>query len=223
MTIHIQTSASNSREVADHSLSVSLYRRSVKRVCDIAFVLCILPVIVPLILVFAAIVALDGSNPFFMQRRVGRDGRIFRLIKLRSMIPDAESRLLGYLAANPEAKREWDEMQKLSRDPRITPAGRFIRRFSIDELPQFFNVLAGHMSVVGPRPMLPSQRELYPGRAYYALRPGITGFWQVSKRNDASFAERAHFDADYFHAMSLRTDLLVMFRTVGAVLRATGA
>nr|WP_269142380.1 sugar transferase [Mangrovicoccus algicola] len=194
-----------------------------KRVFDLAFVLCILPVILPVILLFAGLVALDGSNPFFIQRRVGKDGRVFSMIKLRSMVVDAESRLLEHLAADPEARREWERCQKLTSDPRITPVGRLIRKTSADELPQFLNVLFGQMSVVGPRPMLPSQREMYPGQAYYALKPGITGFWQIGDRHATSFADRARYDAAYYDRMSLRTDLGVILRTVQVVLRGTGA
>ncbi|WP_172326887.1 sugar transferase [Mangrovicoccus sp. HB161399] len=223
MTIHIQTAAREAREVVDFEPHVSAYRTTFKRVCDIAFVVCILPVILPVILVFAILVGLDGHNPFFTQSRVGKDGRVFRMFKLRSMVVDAESRLLEHLSANPEARREWDEMQKLTRDPRITLVGRIIRKTSIDELPQFLNVLLGDMSVVGPRPMLPSQREMYPGKAYYLLMPGVTGFWQIGDRHATSFAERARYDADYYRKISFATDLMVILKTFRAICRGTGA
>lgn len=202
---------------------VSVYRTGIKRVFDLAFVLAILPLILPVILIVAALIALDGGNPFFLQKRVGKDGRVFSMIKLRSMVMDAETKLLDYLASNPEAKAEWDEKQKLSNDPRITLIGRIIRKSSIDELPQFFNVLLGDMSVVGPRPMMPSQRELYPGQAYYALKPGITGFWQIGDRHQTGFADRARYDADYYRLMSLKTDITVVLKTVRVVCKGTGA
>ena len=120
------------------------------------------------------------------------------------------------------ARAEWDASQKLRDDPRITRVGRILRRTSLDELPQLWNVLRGDMSLVGPRPMMPSQRSLYPGRAYFALRPGLTGLWQVSKRNEASFAERASFDDDYYRRLSFALDARVLVATVRVVLRATG-
>jgi lipopolysaccharide/colanic/teichoic acid biosynthesis glycosyltransferase len=165
---------------------------------------------------------LDGKSPFYTQPRVGRNGHIFRMWKLRSMVADADARLGAYLDSNPERRREWDETQKLRDDPRITRVGRIIRKTSIDELPQLWNVLRGEMSLVGPRPMMPDQQAIYPGTAYYALRPGITGFWQTSVRNESSFADRARFDAQYFRDLSLGTDLVVMLRTVRVVLCGTG-
>lgn len=171
---------------------------------------------------FALLIMRDGSNPFYRQQRIGKNGRTFGMWKLRSMVPNAEAVLEDYLAQNPEARREWDLTQKLKHDPRITPIGRFIRKTSIDELPQLLNVFGGDMSLVGPRPMMLDQRTLYPGVAYYAMRPGITGFWQTSSRNESSFAERATYDASYFGKMSLGTDLRVIFRTVGVVFAGTG-
>jgi len=131
--------------------------------------------------------------------------------------------LLEYhLRKDPEARREWDEAQKLKRDPRITRIGRFLRKSSLDELPQLWNVLKGDMSLVGPRPMMVDQEALYPGRAYFELRPGITGPWQVSDRNESSFADRARFDNQYLDSLSLSVDLTILFRTVAVVLRCTG-
>jgi lipopolysaccharide/colanic/teichoic acid biosynthesis glycosyltransferase len=112
--------------------------------------------------------------------------------------------------------------QKLRNDPRITAVGRFIRKTSIDELPQLFCVLKGEMSLVGPRPFMPDQKDLYKGNAYYAMRPGLTGLWQVSDRNETSFAERAIFDTKYARSLSMMTDISILFRTVGAVTRGTG-
>ena len=149
-------------------------------------------------------------------------GRSFTLWKLRSMVPDADTRLREHLSADPAARAEWDRTQKLMDDPRITRMGRFIRKCSIDELPQLWNVLRGDMSLVGPRPMMPEQASLYPGISYFALRPGITGTWQVSARNASSFAERARFDSDYYRSVSLGTDLGILLATVRVVVRGTG-
>jgi lipopolysaccharide/colanic/teichoic acid biosynthesis glycosyltransferase len=107
-------------------------------------------------------------------------------------------------------------------DPRITPVGRILRRLHIDELPQLWNVLRGEMSLVGPRPMMPAQQALYPGDVYYRLRPGLTGFWQISDRNETAFARRAVYDSDYASRLSFATDFVVLLRTVRAVLRGTG-
>jgi len=131
--------------------------------------------------------------------------------------------LEDYLAADPLKRREWDELQKLMDDPRVTPIGRLLRATSIDELPQLFNVLRGDMSLVGPRPMMPQQLSLYGDpRAYFALRPGITGLWQISLRNNTRFSHRNALDRDYDAGLGLFGDLGILFRTVGVVLRRTG-
>ena len=197
-----------------------LYRSSLKRPLDILLVLMALPVVLPLVL--ALVVLIDGGNPFYAQDRVGRGGRRYRMWKLRSMVVDADTRLQGHLDAHPEARAEWEETQKLRHDPRITRFGRLLRKSSLDELPQLWNVLIGHMSLVGPRPMLPEQQALYPGSSYYDLRPGLTGLWQVSERNQSTFASRTMYDDSYDRSISLRTDALVVWRTIGVVLKATG-
>ncbi|MGB0661710.1 MAG: sugar transferase [Mangrovicoccus sp.] len=222
MTIHLKTSADAVNGIVDYTPTHSMYRDFFKRLFDIVFVLAITPLVAPIVLILAALIALDGSSPFYVQRRVGYGGKVFPMVKLRSMVVNADKRLIEHLSNDPVAKQEWDEKQKLSSDPRITTIGRIIRKTSMDELPQFWNVLMGNMSVVGPRPMMPSQRDLYPGQAYYALKPGVTGFWQVGDRNDTSFAERARYDADYYTQLSLMTDLRVIIRTFQVVLRATG-
>ena len=199
-----------------------VYRLVIKRALDLCLVVMSLPFVILVIGLLALIVALDGGRPFYFQSRIGRNGRVYRMWKLRSMVVDADSRLEAYLAANPAARAEWDLTQKLKADLRITRFGRILRKSSLDELPQLWNVLKGDMSLVGPRPMMVSQKALYPGTAYYRLRPGITGSWQVSDRNESSFAARAKFDLDYDRALSLRTDLKILMATVRVVLRATG-
>jgi exopolysaccharide production protein ExoY len=199
-----------------------LYRRVLKRWLDVALILLAAPFVLPAVLLLAFLVRRDGGPAFYVQDRVGRDGRVFRLWKLRTMVVDADRRLAEHLAASPALRAEWEERQKLRADPRITRIGRLLRKTSLDELPQLWNVLKGDMSLVGPRPMLPEQRALYPGRAYYRLRPGLTGPWQVSDRNATSFAGRAEFDADYARRMSLPTDLSIMAMTVWVMLRGTG-
>ncbi len=199
-----------------------MYRTYVKRTLDILVVLIAAPMILLMIVPFLFLIAFDGSSPFYRQKRVGLDGKEFKMWKLRSMVVDADAKLAEYLAADPTAKAEWDKDQKLKLDPRITSIGRVIRKTSIDELPQFWNVLMGDMSLVGPRPIMVQQREMYPCTSYYALRPGITGFWQISERNETSFTERAPFDAQYFRELSFKTDMLVMLKTFAVVVRGTG-
>lgn len=204
------------------SASSFFYRVGFKRILDVVLVLTTLPFWLPIILVTALIVALDGHNPFYSQARIGRSGKVFRMLKLRSMVHDADAIFEIYMRKDLTARAEWIATQKIRNDPRITNVGHFIRKTSIDELPQLFNVLAGDMSLVGPRPMMVNQKTLYPGRCYYEMRPGLTGFWQISSRNHCQFAGRARYDNAYFKAMSLRTDIIVIWRTLGVVLRGTG-
>jgi len=198
------------------------YRYGVKRLFDILIVLLMLPVVLPVVAIMALLVATDGASPFYRQSRVGRDGRIFSMWKMRSMVMGADAALERHLDADPQARAEWDSNQKLKRDPRITPVGRLLRKTSLDELPQLWNVARGDMSLVGPRPMMVDQQPLYPGKAYFRLRPGITGNWQVSKRHETEFSARAVYDAAYEEDLTLKTDLRILYQTVGVVLRATG-
>lgn len=193
-----------------------------KRIIDIGLVLLSAPLVVPLIAMLAGLVMLDGGSPFYYQPRIGRNGRVFRLWKLRSMVPHADAKLAAYLDSSPEARAEWDSAQKLKHDPRLTKIGRQLRRYSLDELPQLWNVAIGDMSLVGPRPMLREQRLLYPGTAYFNFRPGLTGLWQISERNACSFAERAGYDNAYAKSVSPGTDFQILLQTVSVVLRGTG-
>lgn len=217
------STGSSAASCQDFDRASSFYNRIAKRGFDILCVLLGLPVVLPVVVVLAlATFLFDRGNPFYSQPRVGRNGRIYTIWKLRSMVPDADRLLATYLEQNPAAHAEWTSTQKLKNDPRITRLGRFLRRSSLDELPQLWNVLSGDMSLVGPRPMMPEQREMYPGRAYFRLRPGITGAWQVSERNESSFAGRARFDTDYAASVSFLTDIKLLLATVRVVVRATG-
>lgn len=198
------------------------YRNHGKRAIDLALVLLSAPFVLPLIAILALLAATDGHRPFYRQARIGRNGRVFHILKLRTMVARADELLEQHLAADPAARREWDETQKLKHDPRVTRVGQILRASSLDELPQLWNVLRGDMALIGPRPMIPCQQALYPGTAYYRLRPGISGLWQVSERNESSFAERARFDTEYDRTLSLRADLAILWRTAGVVLRCTG-
>ena len=201
----------------------SYYARFLKRLLDIVIVIIIAAPTFCILLAITPFVAFSGvGTVFYKQKRIGKDGRVFWMWKLRSMVPDAKQRLEEYLIMNPEARVEWDITQKLKYDPRITRIGGFIRKTSLDELPQFWNVFMGEMSFVGPRPMMIEQRDLYPGKEYFSMLPGITGFWQISDRNECSFAERAHFDTHYFQEMSFMTDLRVLLKTIHVVIKPTG-
>lgn len=200
----------------------ALYRATGKRALDITVVLLASLFVLPVVGLLALLVARDGGKPFYTQDRVGRNGRIYKIWKLRSMVDDADARLEAHLNAHPQARIEWDETQKLKDDPRITRFGALLRKSSMDELPQLWNVLKGDMSLVGPRPMMPSQVALYPGAAYYQLRPGITGSWQVSARNASTFADRAKFDTSYERDLSFMADTKLLIATVRVVLKGTG-
>lgn len=199
-----------------------IYRNGIKRLAESLLIIAAAPVVLPLILLMALIVACDGSNPFFAQKRIGQGGKVFRIWKLRTMVVDAEAQLVTYLEQNSEAREEWVRTQKLKNDPRITWVGRILRKTSMDELPQLFNVLNGTMSLVGPRPMMVEQAPLYFGKAYHRLRPGITGLWQISARNESEFVARIRYDEVYDRCLSFRNDLGILIRTIKVVLRGTG-
>lgn len=201
---------------------VRLYTSVFKRVIDTFLILLAAPVVAPIVAILALMVARDGHSPFYSQKRIGKDGRIFRMWKLRTMVPNADAMLSDYLDNNPEAAAEWNSTQKLKKDPRITQVGRILRKTSVDELPQLWNVVNGTMSLVGPRPMMVDQRSLYPGLGYYRQKPGITGLWQVSDRNEVDFKERALFDDEYDRTVSFGTDVQILLKTVGVVVKGTG-
>ena len=212
----------NSRIAQPPLLTKGPYELGLKRLVDVCFVLLALPLILPVIAVLAILVARDGGGAFYTQKRVGLNGKMYRIWKMRSMVHNADQLLGAHLAQNPDAAHEWERTQKLKSDPRITPLGHILRKCSLDELPQLWNVLIGDMSLVGPRPMLPEQRDMYPGLAYYTQRPGITGKWQVSKRNASSFADRARFDTDYISDISFINDMKLLWNTIGVVIKGTG-
>jgi Undecaprenyl-phosphate galactose phosphotransferase WbaP len=192
---------------------------------DIVLTLIASMVLMPLLLLIGLFIRLDtGQSALFKQTRVGKGGRKITVIKFRTMVVNADRVLQDYLAENPLAKQEWQVNQKLKNDPRITRTGRLLRRFSLDELPQLWNVLLGEMSWVGPRPIMPDQIDLYArGEIYQRVPPGITGLWQVSGRADTSFEERARFDEYYVRNWSLWLDIHILLRTFWAVLQREGA
>ncbi len=228
MTIHFEKLGNDLASASSPIGTISVrrrggfYRNFMKRVIDSVLIIVAAPVLFPVVVFLALFVARDGHAPIYTSKRVGENGKLFKMLKLRTMVPNAELLLAGHLASDRDAREEWRSTQKLKNDPRITRFGRFLRKYSFDELPQLWNVLSGDMSLVGPRPMIPEQRALYPGLAYYSLRPGITGAWQVSDRNDCEFARRAEHDREYDQQMSFLLDAKLLFRTVGVIIKGTG-
>ena len=196
-----------------------------KRIMDVALVLLLIPLALPILTIIAGILLLRGKTVFYSQMRVGQGGQLFRLWKFRTMVPDADRRLESHLLHNPDAAREWHTRCKLRDDPRVTRFGVFLRKSSLDELPQLWNVLCGQMSLVGPRPVTPAElAERYRtyAPAYLKCRPGMTGLWQVSGRNNLPYNKRVQLDAAYAKGQTLWLDFRILWRTVGVVLRGTG-
>lgn len=200
------------------------YKRFGKRVFDILMAIVMLPSLLPVIAVLWLLTVRDGGAGFFGHVRVGKDGKRFRCWKVRTMVVDAEEKLQDYLAQNPEAAAEWERDFKLENDPRITKLGKFLRRTSLDELPQIWNVLKGEMTFVGPRPIVEKELERYGNRVghYLAITPGITGLWQVSGRNDVSYETRVAMDVNYRKLCSFGLDLMIILKTGGSVIFSTG-
>lgn len=201
-------------------------RRAIKRSLDLALIAMFSPLLVPLFAALALLVKLTSRGPvFYSQERVGRNGIPFRALKFRSMHADADAQLEACLRSCPERRRQWERCQKLDEDPRITPLGRWLRRTSLDELPQLINVLRDEMSLVGPRPVVRSELVRY-GRFQKIMlkaKPGITGLWQVSGRNRLTYDERVAYDVYYVRNWSVWLDLYVLARTVIPVMRGDGA
>ncbi|RPE67343.1 lipopolysaccharide/colanic/teichoic acid biosynthesis glycosyltransferase [Pacificibacter maritimus] len=209
----------------DNVKSAMVYRFFGKRLFDICLCLVLAPIVFPVILLLALIVRRDGGSAFFKQARVGKDGKHFRCLKLRTMRVDAEEHLIEMCRKDPEIRKEWELYQKLDVDPRITKIGNILRKTSLDELPQFLNVLFGDMSFFGPRPFLPSQSAMYlnaGGKAYFKMRPGISGAWQVSTRNESTFIERVGYDEEYYRTLSLVTDINLFWKTFAVVIKREG-
>lgn len=196
------------------------------RLLDLAASLAALIFFLPVMLMAAILVKLqDGGPILFGQDRIGRNGRVFRCLKFRSMVVDSEERLQALFARDPTASREWARDHKLRNDPRITALGRFLRVSSIDELPQLLNVLRGEMSLIGPRPIVEAEVPRYGRwfRHYCSVRPGISGLWQVSGRSNLSYRRRVVLDILYVRKRSVEFNLWIIMRTVPAVLLQSGS
>jgi exopolysaccharide production protein ExoY len=196
------------------------------RLFDICASLALLLFLGPLMIVVATLIIVTNPGPIiFGHKRLGRDGRTFHCLKFRSMVTDSQDRLAHLLASDADARREWERDHKLKNDPRITPIGAFLRKSSLDELPQLFNVLRGDMSLVGPRPIVMDEVRRY-GRyfSHYAqVRPGITGLWQISGRNNTTYRRRVALDVAYSRSRSLPLNIKILLMTVPSVLLAKGS
>jgi lipopolysaccharide/colanic/teichoic acid biosynthesis glycosyltransferase len=200
--------------------------RVIKRLLDIALVLLASPLLLLLTLIIAAAIRIGSPGPiFFSHRRIRRHGTFFTMWKFRTMSLNSSEVLEAYLTAHPEARSEWQRFHKLREDPRVTPIGRFLRRTSLDELPQFWNVFVGSMSLVGPRPIVAAEVEQYGEHfsAYCMVKPGITGLWQISGRSGVGYQERVQFDREYSLHWSLLRDGLILIKTLPCVIQQDGA
>lgn len=198
----------------------------IKRGFDFSAALTLLVLLAPLILVLAIVIrSHDGGPALFRQMRIGRRGKPFHCWKFRTMARDAEQALERVLQSDPVAAKEWKDSQKLSHDPRITGVGHFLRRSSLDELPQLFNIIAGEMSFVGPRPIVQSERDRY-GESFahcFSVTPGLTGLWQITGRSDSSYAARVALDSRYASEWDFLLDTKILLKTVPAVLSQRGS
>ena len=199
--------------------------RILKRTMDILGSLAIIILLSPVLLYLYFSVKKDGGNAIYGHPRIGRNGKTFKCLKFRSMVMNSKEVLDELLRTDPEARAEWEKDFKLKNDPRITKIGAFIRKTSLDELPQLFNVLKGEMSLVGPRPIVADELERYQDNVEYYLmaKPGMTGLWQVSGRNDVDYNTRVYFDSWYVKNWSLWNDIAILFKTVNVVLKRDGA
>ena len=211
----------------DRSKVVLVLEKILKRCIDILGGICGLIVLIPLTIgIYIANLIVGDKGPiFFTQERYGKNGKIFKMYKYRSMVVGADEKLKQYLKENEEAREEYKKYKKLKNDPRITKVGRFIRKTSLDEFPQFINVLKGEMSLVGPRPYLPREREEINGYFNYitSLKPGITGFWQTNGRNNTTFVDRLDMDMKYYYKHCWKLDMKILKKTVENVVKKEGA
>jgi lipopolysaccharide/colanic/teichoic acid biosynthesis glycosyltransferase len=201
------------------------FRHAVKRTFDIVVGVALIVMLAPVLLALALIVKSDGGPALYGHTRVGRNGQKFRCLKFRSMVVNSEEVLKELLATNPEARAEWEREFKLKHDVRVTRVGHFLRRTSLDELPQLWNVVLGEMSLVGPRPIIDQELERYGVNSKYYLMatPGITGLWQVSGRCDTDYATRVSLDVSYVTNWSLHRDIGILFKTLFVVIKGNGA
>lgn len=213
--------------IREYSVLVTSEAPLGKRLFDICFSAFFLAALFPLYVLIALCIKLSSRGPMmYSSTRMGKEGRVFKCWKFRTMCVDAEEKLAELLKSDPVLEEEWKKFSKLKRDPRMTKIGRILRKTSLDELPQFWNVLKGDLSVVGPRPYLVEEIHNYVGRSrekILSVRPGITGIWQISGRNLLTFAERVKMEEGYAERQSFLFDILIIFKTIPIILFPKGA
>jgi Undecaprenyl-phosphate galactose phosphotransferase WbaP len=211
----------------ENRIPSELFRyRVMKRTLDVAAVVVAGPLLIPIFAVVACVVMLGSPGPvFYSHRRIRQNGAFFSMWKFRTMCVNSAEVLEEYLTQHPEARAEWNKCHKLRHDPRVTPLGLFLRRYSMDELPQIWNVLTGQMSLVGPRPIVAAEVERYKGAFsfYCRVKPGLTGLWQVSGRSTLSYDQRVALDQQYVEGWSLWQDLKILLKTIPSVVNQNGA
>lgn len=209
------------------SMKVNIISKIIKRMIDILAGIIGIIILIPLIVIvkFASILTKDKKTIFFVQERIGKNGKVFKMYKFRTMIIGAEDELYRMLKEDEVVRKEYEMNKKLKDDPRVTKVGKFLRKTSLDEFPQFINILKGEMSVVGPRPYLEREKKDM-GQAYYHIinmKPGLTGLWQISGRSDINFDDRVKLDVEYCYNNSFMGDIKILFKTVMIVVGRKGA
>lgn len=226
MPLGTESATLESHHFAASKRRASYPAQALKRAFDIVLAASLLILLAPLMAALALLVSLDGGPVLYGHRRVGRHGRAFHCLKLRTMIVGAEECLCEYLALHPEAAAAWRREHKLEMDPRVTGVGKLLRKASLDELPQLLNVVRGQMSLVGPRPVTAAELEQHYGSRtliYLSVLPGITGLWQVSGRTATGYERRVQLDSQYVANWNILQDLLILLRTISVILRRRGA
>lgn len=215
------------RDKITRSKLIEKTEQTIKRGIDIIGGICGIALLIPITIGIwiANAISKDKGPIFYNTQRIGKDGKTFKMYKFRSMVVGADEKLKQYLEENPEARKEYKKYKKLKHDPRVTKVGEFIRKTSLDEFPQFINVLKGEMSLVGPRPYLPREKEEMSDHYYNIVKckPGVTGFWQTSGRSETTFSDRLQMDTEYSYSRTLKTDVKILFKTVKKVVSKEGA
>ena len=197
------------------------FYKLIKKLFDLLFALLFLILLSPLLIIIFLLIKFSSRGPiFFLQKRIGKNNKSFKCIKFRTMHPEADDILENLLSINKKIKKEFEETHKIKNDPRITNIGNFLRKTSLDELPQLVNVLKGEMSIVGPRPIVSEEKIKY-GKNFMkvnSVKPGITGLWQISGRNNLSYKKRIYLDLIYTENINFLLDLRIIIRTVGVIL-----
>lgn len=215
------------KQISARGFATNFYKNVVKVGVDFLIALPVAVLTIPfyVIVKIAYMMTGDFDSIFYKQERVGENGKIFTMYKIRTMVVDKDGSILAKILEDEKYRKEWDELQKLTDDPRITKVGRFLRHGSLDEIPQFFNILKGQLSLVGPRPLVPGELEKHRGvpEIYQSVRPGITGWWAVSGRSDLLYRKRLELEYYYVQNFSMKLDLKIVFKTIKVVLKKEGA